>query len=88
MAIKSGYAAGKTGRDKLKPMKPKKGKAKNAEARLVVDEQVFTDVIRSLATSKPMPLAKMHEKRKNPETDTRYLPVFQFPEKPEKKRKS
>ena len=42
---------------------------------LLVDEREFTDVVRKMVTSEPI-TRKNVEKRRNPERDTRYLPVF------------
>jgi hypothetical protein len=58
----------------------KKKKAENPvvlpeDKPLEVDEKEFTDVMRSLVNSPPLPLKRM-KPRKNPETDPRYLPVF------------
>jgi hypothetical protein len=71
-------------------MKGKSTKAKTVKPKkpLVVDEEMFTSVISSLANANPMPLEKL--RRKNPETDPRYLPVFDLSrkiriEKPKKK---
>jgi len=47
---------------------------------LKVDEKAFTDVIDKMIASEPVPL-KSVERRKNPETDPRYLPVFPAMEK-------
>jgi hypothetical protein len=57
----------------------KKKKAENpaaapVEKPLLVDEEQFTDAIRSLVNSQPAPLETI--RRKNPETDPRYRPVF------------
>ena len=58
---------------------------------LIVDEGEFTDIVRKMVTVEPTTLEEMKsERRKNPETDPRYLPVFDFSqtiriEKPKKK---
>ena len=59
----------------------KKKKTENAAAAvvgkpLVVDDEHFTDAIRSLVNSPPAPRETM--RRKNLETDPRYRPVFDF----------
>jgi hypothetical protein len=54
---------------------------------LKVDEAEFTDVIRRMVNTSPITRAEVEargkkrrgvERRKNPETDPRYLPVFDF----------
>lgn len=44
---------------------------------LVVDEGEFSDVIRKMVNTEPEPLKKIM-RRRNPERDPRYLPVFDF----------
>jgi hypothetical protein len=44
---------------------------------LKVDEAEFTDVIRKMVNTPPVKREEV-EKRRNPETDPRYLPVFDF----------
>jgi hypothetical protein len=44
---------------------------------LKVDEQEFTDVIRKMVKTPPVTREQV-ERRRNPETDPRYLPVFDF----------
>jgi hypothetical protein len=49
---------------------------------LRVDEGEFTDVIRKMVNTDPTTLDEVkRERRKNPETDPRYLPVFDFTRK-------
>ena len=45
---------------------------------LRVDEAEFTDVIRKMVNTPPVTREEVEHKRKNPETDPRYLPVFDF----------
>jgi hypothetical protein len=49
---------------------------------LVVDEAEFTDVIRKMVNTEPVTREAVERRnkvrRKNPETDPRYLPVFDF----------
>ena len=65
----------KTAKRKRKPPKPM-----NLPNPLQVDEGEFTDVIGKMVNTEPEPLQKIvaRHKRKNPETDPRYLPVFDF----------
>jgi len=59
---------------KNKPEKPM-----NLPNPLQVDEGEFTEVIRKMVNTEPEPLKKLvRRRRKNPETDPRYLPVFDF----------
>ena len=54
---------------------------------LAVDEVEFTDVIRKKVEADPTTLEEVkHERRKNPETDPRYLPVFPPMDRPKSKR--
>jgi hypothetical protein len=49
---------------------------------LAVDEGEFTEVIRKMVNTEPESLEKVvRRRRKNPETDPRYLPVFDFSQK-------
>lgn len=62
-------------------MKTKKAKAKADEPipnPLIVDEDEFTEVVRKMANAEPVQRKTL---RRNPETDPRYLPVFDFKEK-------
>ncbi len=46
-----------------------------------VDEAEFTDVIRKMVNTSPVTrknVERGYQRRKNPETDPRYLPVFDF----------
>jgi hypothetical protein len=54
---------------------------------MVVDEAEFTDVIRKMVNTSPVTREEVEknekrrrgiQRRKNPETDPRYLPVFDF----------
>jgi len=48
---------------------------------LKVNEAEFTDVVRKMVNTEPVTredVEKRHKLRKNPETDPRYLPVFDF----------
>jgi len=49
-----------------------------------VDERAFTDVIRKMVNTGPV-TRKNVEKRRNPERDPRYLPVFPAMERNRKK---
>jgi hypothetical protein len=74
----------------------KKGKKKpdtEVPNPLRVDEEEFTEVIRKMVNTSPVTRKNVEQRgiqrRKNPETDPRYLPVFDFPDLPgRKKRKS
>ena len=57
------------------PRMTNKKQEEKKQNHLVVDAEEFTNVIRKLANSKPLPFANT-KRRKNPETDPRYLPVF------------
>jgi hypothetical protein len=72
----------RAGCDNVADMKAKKKKVKALKANpeidhseLAVDEEVFTDVITKMVNTSPMPLKDV-PRRKNPERDPRYLPVF------------
>ena len=43
-----------------------------------VDEQEFTDVICKMVNTSPVTRKEVEHRGKNPETDPRYLPVFDF----------
>jgi hypothetical protein len=61
-------------------MKQKKGKTVNPaepSSPLLVDEEVFTDIITKMVNTSPLPLKDV-PRRKNPETDPRHMPVFDF----------
>lgn len=47
---------------------------------LKVDEQEFTEVIRKMVNTPPVKREEVEHRnmRRNPETDPRYLPVFDF----------
>jgi hypothetical protein len=60
--------------------KHKKQKPMELPNPLKVSEKEFTDVIDKMIATEPVPLKNM-ERRKNPETDPRYLPVFPAMEK-------
>jgi hypothetical protein len=62
---------------------------------LQVDEGEFTDVIRKMVNTSPITREEVEHKekkrrsvqrRKNPETDPRYLPVFDFKNRPREKK--
>ena len=64
-------------------MRKKKRKSNDIEVPnpLKVDEAEFTEVIRKMVNTEPITredVEKRHKLRKNPETDSRYLPVFDF----------
>ena len=72
--------------------KKKSAKPMDLPNPLQVDEGEFTDIVRKMVTVEPTTLEEMKsERRKNPETDPRYLPVFDFKdiiriEKPKEKK--
>ena len=45
---------------------------------LIVDEDAFNRLLDKMIESPPVPLEEVRRRRKNPETDPRYLPVFHF----------
>ena len=65
-----------------KLMKAKKTKAKTIDEPipdpLIVNEEEFTEVVRKMVSTEPVQRKSL---RRNPETDPRYLPVFDFKEK-------
>jgi hypothetical protein len=73
-------ASGTLGR--MGKARKKKAKSMDLPNPLVVDEGEFTDVVRKMVNTPPEPLEKIvKRRRKNPETDPRYLPVFDFGKK-------
>ncbi|MGB9233862.1 MAG: hypothetical protein WCC04_05565 [Terriglobales bacterium] len=68
--------------EEMKAKKKRAGKTNPAEPSkpLLVDEEVFTDLITKMVNTPPMPLKDV-PRRRNPETDPRYLPVFPAMEK-------
>jgi len=76
-----GFVKKKAGKRKPKPM--------NLPNPLLVDEKEFGEVIGKMVNTEPVTLKEV-VRRRNPETDPRYLPVFDFSrtvriEKPKKK---
>lgn len=76
---------------------PRKKKSEDVEIPnpLRVDEAEFTEVIRKMVNTSPVTREEVEgreqkrrkiERRKNPETDPRYLPVFDF-HRPDEKEK-
>ena len=72
-------------RGTVEPMKkgkrkgPQKSKPMDLPNPLKVDEGEFTDAIRKMVNAPPETLEEVKSRRrKNPETDPRYLPVFDF----------
>jgi hypothetical protein len=63
-------------------MKSKKAKPKPTDEPipnpLLVNEEEFTEIVRKMANTSPV---ERKHYRRNPETDPRYLPVFDFKEK-------
>lgn len=58
---------------------PQKEKPMDLPNPLRVDEEEFTGIIRKMVNTPPETLDEVvHRRRKNPETDPRYLPVFDF----------
>jgi hypothetical protein len=70
----SGATFGGVNKKKNKKKKAENPAAAPVEKALVVDEEYFTDAIRSLVNSPPAPLETI--RRKNPETDPLYRPGF------------
>jgi hypothetical protein len=76
-------------RAKVESMSKKKQKQPTPEMPnpLLVDEKEFTDVIRKMVNTKPVKREEV-ERRKNPETDPKYLPVFpSMPSERERKKR-
>jgi hypothetical protein len=62
-------------------MKKKKNPAPELESIPPVDEAEFTEVVRRMVNTSPVTREEVERRghrRKNPETDPRYLPVFDF----------
>lgn len=63
-------------------MRKKKPKSQDVEVPnpLRVNEEEFTEVIRKMVNTPPVTREDVEKRklRKNPETDPRYLPVFDF----------
>jgi hypothetical protein len=59
----------------MKAKQKKQEKPMDLPNPLRVDKKAFTDVIDKMINTEPVPLKDV-ERRKNPETDPRYLPVF------------
>ena len=73
--------------DKVKTVK-RKGKKRQTQNDaipnpLLVDEKAFTDVVDKMLHTGPVTLEGVKaERRRNPKTDPRYLPVFDFSNRP------
>ena len=71
----------RTHRATVESVSRKKKNPPETEAIPPVDEAEFTDVIRKMVNTSPVTredVEKRHKRRRNPETDPRYLPVFDF----------
>jgi len=76
---------GKVGRMKAK--KSRKSQDIDIPNPLKVDEEEFKSVVRKMVRTPPETLKEVVERRRNPETDPRYLPVFpEFEPKKQKKK--
>lgn len=73
---------GRVGNMKKGKRKPQQEKPMDLPNPLKVNEAEFTEVIRKMVNTSPETLEEVvTRRRKNPETDPRYLPVFDFKEK-------